>query len=307
MLKRFIIGIDLGGTNLKVALLDLHFKIRDKRILDTKSCGTKKLLISCLINATNKIIQDNRLAKVNILGLGIGLPGPIDIKRGLVHFFPNIRGWQEVNLKGILRKRLGLPIFLDNDANLMCLAEHRLGAAKGFKNVVCLTLGTGVGGGIIIEDKLYRGLSFAAGEIGHIPINEKGPRCNCRGQACLEAYIGNARIIEKAQKLFRRKIALKQLSVLAKKGNQKAIALWSSVAEHLGIALAGVVNFLNPDCIVIGGGISGAGRVLLDKVRKVISERAMIVQARHAKIFKARLGNDAGLIGAAILVKEGLR
>lgn len=155
MLKRFIIGIDLGGTNLKVALLDLHFKIRDKRILDTKSCGTKELLISCLINATNKIIQDNRLAKVNILGLGIGLPGPIDIKRGLVHFFPNIRGWQEVNLKGILRKRLSLPIFLDNDANLMCLAEHRLGAAKGFKNVVCLTLGTGVGGGIIIEDKLY--------------------------------------------------------------------------------------------------------------------------------------------------------
>lgn len=304
MIKKFIIAVDLGGTNLKIALLDLKYKIKEKKVLSTKRFFKKEDLIQSLIGSTNNIIKNNRLNRVNILGMGLGLPGLIDIKRGIVHFFPNIPGWKEVNLKNILEKKLRLPIFLDNDANLACLAEYRLGAARGAKNAVCLTLGTGVGGGIIIEGRLYRGSTSAGGEIGHIPINEKGPRCNCGGIACLETYIGNNRIIKEAKRLFRRNISLEELSYLAKKQNRQALIIWSDVARRLGIALVGIVNIFNPDCIVLGGGVANAGRILFDRVKKIISGQAMTVQARHVKVFKARLGSDAGLIGAAILVRD---
>jgi len=304
MVANFIIAIDLGGTNLKVALLNLKYKIIEKKVIKTGGFIKKKQLISGIVNSVKDIIAEHHLSKSDILGIGLGLPGPIDVERGLVHFFPNIPGWKEVNLKNILIQRLGLPISLDNDANLMCLAEYKLGAAKCFKNAVCLTLGTGVGGGIIIEGKLYRGRGFAAGEIGHIPINENGPSCNCGGRACLEAYIGNNIILREAKKSFGRKISLEELSLLAGKGNKKARAIWSRVAGRLGLALVGIVNLLNPDCIVIGGGVANAGKILFDRVREVITKRAMSIQAKHVKVIKARLGDGAGLIGAAILVKE---
>lgn len=304
MAKKFIIGIDLGGTNLKVALLDLKYRVKYKEVLSTKKFAKLDSLISAIIASVNKIIQDKKLKKINILGLGVGLPGPINVKKGIVHFFPNIPGWEKINLKNILERKLKLPVFLDNDANLMSLAEYKLGAAKDSQNAVCLTLGTGVGGGVIINRTLYRGLSFAAGEIGHIPLNEIGPRCNCGGSACLETYIGNNRILKVAKRLFRRHISLEELSRLANKKNKKAINLWLEVGRHLGIALSGIVNFLNPDIIVIGGGVAGAGKILFDKVRRTILERAMPVQARYVKVLKAKLGNDAGLIGAAILVVE---
>jgi glucokinase len=303
---KYIIGIDLGGTNLKVALINIKFGIVARQVLGTRRLSRKTDLIAAIVEAAQKIIRDNKLSKKDLIGVGLGLPGPVDVKKGIVHFFPNIPGWKEVRLKSILQKRLGLPVHLDNDANLMTLAEHRLGAARGLVNAVCLTLGTGVGGGVIIEKNLYRGLSFAAAEIGHIPINEKGPRCNCGGMACLESYIGNIRIQAEARRLFRRDISLEELSMLAKRGNKKAIRIWSQAGRRLGVALAGVVNLLNPDGIVIGGGVAKAGKILFDQTRKAISDRAMSIQARHVKVFPAKLGNDAGLIGAAILVKEGL-
>jgi len=307
MSKKFIIAIDLGGTNLKIALLDQRYKLKRKEVLNTQKFVKKDSLIQAIIDSINKIIENNKLNKTNILGVGLGLPGPIDIKRGIVHFFPNIPGWKEVELKNILERKLGLPVFLDNDANLMSLAESKLGAAKGLVNAVCLTLGTGVGGGIIIDGTLYRGLSFAAGEIGHIPINEKGPRCNCGGIGCLEAYIGNNRIIKEAKRLFRRVVSLEELSQLAKKKNRRALRIWSEVGRHLGAALVGIVNFFNPEAIVIGGGVSGAGKILFDRVKETILSRAMSVQAKQVKVVKAKLGNDAGLIGAAILVKQGVK
>lgn len=306
MAKRFIAAIDLGGTNLKIALLDLKYRIKYKEVLNTQRFTRKEGLISAIVDSVHKILKDNKLNRTNLLGVGLGLPGPIDYERGIVHFFPNIPGWKEVKLKSILEKRLRLPVFVDNDAKVMCLAEHKLGAAKGSTNAICITLGTGVGGGIIINGKLYRGLSNAAGEIGHMPINEKGPKCNCGGHACLESYIGNNRILKEARKIFGRDVTLEKISYLAAKQNRKAKAIWLKVADRLSVTLAGVVNLLNPDCIVIGGGVAGAGKILFDNLGKIISGRAMSVQARHVKIFKAKLGNNAGLIGAAILVKEGM-
>ena len=307
MAKKSIIAIDLGGTNLKLAVLDLKYKIIDKKVLSTQQFKKKENLISAIVYSVNKIIENNKLKKRDILGIGLGLPGPTDQKSGLVHFFPNIPGFREVNLKSILEKRLGLSVFLDNDAKLMALAEYRLGHASGFKNALCLTLGTGVGGGIIILGSLYRGENNAAGELGHVPINEKGPRCNCGGRGCLEAYIGNNRIREEAKKTFKRDISLEELSALAGKQNKQALNIWLKAARRLGIALTGVVNLLNLDAVIIGGGVANAGSILLAKVKETIKMQAMSVQARRVRVFKAKLGNEAGLIGAAIMVKEKIK
>jgi len=306
MNKKFIIGIDLGGTNLKVALLDLNYRIKDKEILSTRSFMEKDHLISGIVHAVNRFIKYNSLSKAEILGVGLGLPGPTDAKNGVVHFFPNIPGWKEVKLRDILRKKLGLAVFLDNDAKLMTIAEHKLGAAKGFNNVLCMTLGTGIGGGLIINGKLYRGFNNAAGEVGHMPINEKGAACNCGALGCLEAYVGNRKIGLEAKKSFKRNITLEELSELAEKHNKIAIDVWCRIGGHLGFALAGVVNLLNLDAIVIGGGVAKAGRVLFDNISKALKNQAMIVQAKRVRILKAKLGSEAGIIGAAIMVKEGL-
>ncbi len=304
MNKKFIIGIDLGGTNLKVALLDLNFKIKDKEVLSTRSFMEKDQLILGILHSINRFIKYNHLSKAEILGVGLGLPGPIDAKNGIVHFFPNIPGWKEVRLRDILRKSLGLPVFLDNDAKLMTLAEYKLGAAKGFQNVLCMTLGTGIGGGLIINGRIYRGFNNAAGEVGHLGINENGLDCNCGASGCLEAYVGNQRIMAESKKVFRRSITPEELSLLALKHNRMAIDIWRRTGAHLGFALAGVVNLLNLDAIVIGGGMAKAGKVLFDNINSALKGQAMSVQAKRVRVLKARLANDAGLIGAAIMVKE---
>ncbi len=306
MKKEFIIAVDLGGTNLKIALFDPAYRIKDRENFNTQRFLTKRSLIRAIARSIGNFIESHALEASSIAGVGFGLPGPIDADRGLVHFFPNIPGWSNVNLKKILKRELRLAVFLDNDANLMALAEHRLGKAKGFDNAVCVTLGTGVGAGIIIGGKLYRGSSYAAGEVGHIPVNEAGPRCTCGGVACLEAYIGNNRILQAARGAFGKRISLEELSALAGKGDARAKKIWEQVGSRLGIALSGIVNVLNPDVIVIGGGVAKAGRILFDTVRETIGRRAMSVQSKRVKIHPAALGSDAGLIGAAVLVRESL-
>ncbi|MCX5693834.1 MAG: ROK family protein [Candidatus Omnitrophica bacterium] len=306
MVKKYIIAIDLGGTNLKCALLDGQLKIKAKSYFSTKSFDNRLKLIQGLADSVGNFIVSQGLKRSVILGVGIGVPGPVDTLAGVVHFLPNVPGWKEVALKKILERKTKLPVFVDNDAKLMTLAEHQVGAAKKSKNVLCLTLGTGVGGGLIINNVLYRGADNAAGEIGHLPLNEKGPLCGCGARGCLETYIGNNRILKNARKIFGSKITLEKVSALARQFNPKAVAFWSQVGKELGLALSGIVNLLNLDAIVIGGGVSGAGKVLLESVRRTILLRAMPGQARRVKVIPAKLGIDAGIIGAGYLVRERL-
>ena len=303
-MTEYIISVDLGGTNLRIGLFDQKINLKDKLSLNTKSFTSKGALINSIIDSIDLIIKKNKLSNDHISGIGVGLPGPTDYANGIIYFFPNIPGWRNVNLKKILTRKLNFKFYFENDANLMTLAEYRMGSAVGYKNGIGITLGTGVGGGIIIDGRLFRGRKFAAGEIGHLPINEKGPSCNCGGKACIEMYIGNQRILNQAERLFRKKISLEDLSRLAARGNRKAIKIWQEVGERLGIALTGAVNLLNPDFIVVGGGVSRAGKILFDTLRQTVKKRAMIIQGKHVKIIKAKLGADAGIIGAAILVKQ---
>jgi glucokinase len=297
----YTIGVDLGATFVKMGIVDSKGRVYFRRRIQTPKAAKKALIIDAIIYNIRDIIKESGK---KIRGAGIGVPGPVDSKKGIVHYFPNIKGWKEVPLKAILEKKLGLRVVLDNDVNAMTLGEFVFGAGKGSRNIACLTLGTGVGGGVIIDGKLYRGSSMCAGEIGHMPINEIGPSCNCGGIACLERYIGNKYILERAKKIFGSSVTLEKVSELAGRGNKKALALWTDVAKKLGVALAQVVNLLNPDKIVIGGGVSKAGSFILNPLRKEVKKRAMKDQAKHVKIVLAKLGNDAGIIGSSLLISR---
>ena len=307
-MRKYLLSIDLGGTNTKIAILNTKLSIVAKTYFLTKEFShNKDRLILEITKRSSALINENRLKRVQFLGLGIGVPGPVDFMRGIVHYLPNIPHWQNVPLRDILEKKIHLRVFVDNDVNLMAIAEAGLGAAKNTRNAVCLTLGTGVGGGLILEGRLFRGSNFSAGEIGHIPIHLDGPKCNCGGRGCLERFVGNRIILMQAKKKLKMKnITLEELSTLAKKGNKIALNIYQNFAKNIGIGLTGVVNLLNPEVIVIGGGPSFAGGFIFRKIKETIDKRAMPIQAKLVRIKKAKLGKDAGLIGAALLVKQNI-
>jgi len=299
---KFIIGIDLGATLIKIGLLDKDYKIIKKRGLYTQDFEDRESLIERIVEEIKAILQSRKVDTKDVLGMGIGVPGPVNFKRGLIHYFPNIKGFKDTFLGKIFQRKTGIKTYIDNDTNLMGLAESRFGRGKNFKSGIYLTLGTGVGGAVFVEDRIYRGKNFTAGEIGHIPINEKGPICNCGGRACLERYIGNRYVLTKARKIFKkRNLTLEVLSEMARRRDKRAILIWKDVGRKLGIALTGIVNFFNPECIIVGGGLSGAGEVLFSEIRRTIRSRAMAPSVKGLKISRAKL-KDAGIIGAALLV-----
>ncbi len=314
---QLLVGVDIGGTNIKFALMDRKARLKGRRIFSTAKFKGKKVLIDKIVNQVENIISESGLSRKDIIGVGVGIPGAVDIITGTIHYLTNIPGWQEVPFGNILKKRLGLPVFVDNDVNVMALGELFFGAGIGAKNMLCITLGTGVGGGLILEGKLYRGSSSAAGEFGHMPINIDGPKCNCGSRACVEAYVGNHYIardviarIKKGEKTSIKKLAGNDLSKItpeiisraARAGDRFAKKVWIDAGNKIGVGLAGVVNLLNVEKIVIGGGVAEAGKILFDSIKKTIMTRAMKLPARTVKVVKAKLRSDAGLIGAAALV-----
>jgi glucokinase len=314
---QYLVGVDIGGTNIKLALVDKKANLRGKRTFSTTSFKGKTALINGIVSQIENLISSQGLKKKGIIGIGIGAPGAVDIRTGTVHYLTNIPDWREVPLGTILKKRLGIPVFVDNDVNVMALGEVYFGAGKGAVNMLCITLGTGVGGGLILDGKLYRGSSYAAGEFGHVPINIDGPRCNCGSWACVEAYVGNSYIVKgvvadirSGQKTLITKLVKGDLSKITpeiiseaeRKNDKFAKKVWMDVGNKVGIGLAGVVNLLNMEKIVIGGGVAEAGKVLFDSIKKAIKLRAMKLPAKTVKVVKAKLGYDSGLIGAATLV-----
>ena len=305
MNKSFVLGVDLGGTNIKLGLVDAAGKLISKSTLPTAAfLSHPKKLIDGLLQSFEQLIQKNYLQKNDIQGIGIGLPGLVDTQKGIARFLPNLPGWKNVALKNIIEKKIGIPTFIDNDVNLMTLGEWKFGAGQGFSNIVCMTLGTGVGGGLILNNELYRGEGFSAGEVGHIPLNEEGPICNCGGKGCLERYVGNKYLLEKVRKLFKKDISLEEVNHLASQGNRMALRFWQETATYIGLGLVGVVNLLNPQRIIIGGGISNASKHLFPVIEETIKSRAMNIPSRMVKIQKAKLGDESGIMGAYVLISQ---
>lgn len=304
-MKSYVVGVDVGGTNIKLGIVQAAGKVTARTSFATKPFASSRIkLIHGLAAQIGSILSSKGISKKQVAGVGIGLPGPIDHERGVVRFLPNIPGWDNVPLKSILQKKLGLPVFIDNDVKIITLAEWKFGAGRGVSDLVCLTLGTGVGSGLILENRLYRGCANAAGELGHLPLNETGPACNCGGYGCLETYIGNRALLQRAQQVLKRPVTLEEMSALARAGNSAALRFWHEAATHLGNGLVAVVNLLNPRLIVIGGGVANNHRFLFPTAKEVITRRAMKTQAQSVKIVRAALGDDAGIIGGHVLVNN---
>ena len=309
-----IIGIDLGGTNIKSVLLDARTsRVLNRLQVETKAAsGVKAVIVS--ISAT--IRQQLAFAKDqqrSVTAIGIGSAGLVG--GGIVRNSPNLPGWQgAVPLLRLLRKQLRgikIPVAIDNDVNAFVVAEQRLGAARGHGNVIGLTLGTGVGGGIIIDGRLYRGTGGGAGELGHASIIADGPPCLCGNHGCLEALVGARAIAARYNDLgFRahgridKSITVEAIAALARKKDTTARQALAETGRLLGVALANIVNIFNPAVIVIGGGVAQAGYLIIRPAVTEMKRRAMPANARGVTVKLAKLGPWAGAIGAALLARD---
>ncbi|MBI3332711.1 MAG: ROK family protein [Candidatus Omnitrophica bacterium] len=281
------VGVDVGGTFVKLGLVQGH-RILTQRALPTASIGsTPRKLQEGLVKAVGSLVRESRR---RITGVGVGIPGWVQYPEGVVRSCANLPGWKDVPLRALLSRRLHLPVSVDNDVNVMTLAEWTAGAGRGARNLVCVTLGTGVGGGLILDGRLYRGWNGFAGEIGHIPVAEAGPRCSCGGIACLERYVGNREILQRVRDQLKQGVAsvipelvggdLRRLTPevidrACELGDPLGRQTWRWVGTQIGLVLIGVVNLLNPERIVVGGGISKAGRWLFEPMRKTVRRRAV--------------------------------
>jgi len=320
-MKRAAIGIDIGGTNVKLGLVDERGRVLLRDTFRTEHARSRTEMLDKLASHIAVLAAEARTRGLRLSGVGIGAPGPIDVERGYVYFFPNIPGWKDTPLKKILEKRLRLPVFVDNDANAMALGESLFGAGRpsagsgrAARNIIFLTLGTGVGGGLVIGGKLFHGSTFSAAEIGHMVVDPAGPLCACGNRGCIEAFVGNGYFVrevrsrlQKEKSILRRwvkegkELTPKLVQEAAKQGDAFSKAQWKRTGERLGTFLAGLANLLNPERIVLGGGIALGGELVLAPVRAALKKKAFPIASRFVKVVPAVLGNDAGLVGAAAL------
>ncbi len=309
LLKQYVVGVDVGGTNIKLGVVGPSGKVIVRNSFATKPFASSRIkLITALAREIEASIITAGLTKKQVAGVGIGLPGLIDYEKGIVRFLPNIPGWRGVHLKSILHKMVKLPVYVDNDVKMITLAESKFGAGRGVKNLICMTLGTGVGAALILNGQLYRGEDNAAGELGHVPLNEHGPKCNCGGFGCFETYVGNRPLFALASRIMNTPgMTTEAMFALAQKGDKKAVFFWKTAATHIGNGLVGVVNLLNPRLIIIGGGISHNEKFLFKTITDTIRLRAMSLQGSAFKIRRAKFKDDAGIIGAYVLVTNAQR
>ncbi len=303
-MKNFVIGVDVGGTSVKLGIVNALGNVVSRSSFATEEfMGTPEALITAIANAVLVLLQGAKPSAKDVAGIGVGLPGLIDVENGVVRILPNIPGWLDVPFKKILERKLNIPVQIENDVNMITIGEWQYGAGKGIENLICITLGTGVGAGLVLNNNIYRGPGFAAGEIGHVPLEIDGPKCGCGGWGCFERYAGHKSLQKQAAKVFKDKsITLEEVYRRAGEGKKKAIKFWDETGVLVGIGLVGVVNILNPQCIIIGGGVARSFEFLQPSIKRTIDRRAMKTQASMVEIIKARLGDDAGLIGAKVLI-----
>tara|TARA_Y100000034_G_scaffold109178_1_gene140172 strand:- start:3860 stop:4732 length:873 start_codon:yes stop_codon:yes gene_type:complete len=285
----YIVGIDFGGTKINTILMNEKGKILKK--IKVKTGNKRKQTIKKIIKNIDKISL-----RKQVKGIGIGVPGILDEKRERILNLPNITGWKNINLKKIIENKTGKKVLMENDANCTALAEFLFGHGKKVKNLACLTIGTGLGGGIIINKKIYIGKGNAA-EFGHITIEPQGIKCNCGNYGCLEEYISGRGIERIAKKLDLNKNVY-EIYKLAKKGDKKALKVYEIVGKYLGIGISNIIMVLDPDLIVMGGGISNSGNILLNPTIKEVKKRVFF---KPCPIKLIKLEGDAGAIGAASL------
>lgn len=321
MTDKWLVGVDLGGTTTKLAFINQYGEILKKWEIPTDNSNKGKNITINIAKSIDQALEELDQPKSKLLGIGMGAPGPVDYATGIIYNVVNL-GWEDnYPLKDLLEVETSLPAIIDNDANCAALGEMWKGAGNGGKDIVAVTLGTGVGGGVIANGHIVQGVSGAAGEIGHITsIPVGGAPCNCGKTGCLETIASATGIVrigkEKLQaaqdssgelaQIYREEGAISAKNIFDTARNEDVLAkeVIEEVSFHLGLALANIANTLNPEKIVLGGGVSKAGDILLDSVRQNFEKYAFSRVKESTKIAVATLGNDAGVIGAAWLIRD---
>jgi len=308
--------VDFGGTGVKMAVVNDEGAILARGGFATAGASSQREWLHAVAQEVQRITAAADIAAGDLDGIGVGVPGFVDFGRGYVHNLANVPGWTGVYLKEMLEQQLGMPAMIDNDVNAMALGESKFGAGRNYDHVVFVTLGTGVGGGILIDGKLFRGAHSTAGEIGHMSIDMNGVK-SPEGRGGLEQYVGNRRIVERAVRLIGEgyktrilemaggstdAITPKIIADAAYAGDKLALEIYDFVADCLATAFASITYLIQPEVFIIGGGVAQSGKILFDPLMKHIAERLSPFIAEHVKVIPAELGNDAGVIGSAGLL-----
>ena len=312
--SKYAIGVDLGGTSIKLGIVTSTGRILKKISIRTEAEKGPKKVIDKIMAGINQLTASS---DYKISGIGIGCPGVVTPGKGIVEDPPNFPGWKKVNIAKVITQRFNKRVYVDNDANAAAIGELTFGSGKKYKSFIMITLGTGVGGGIVIDKKIYHGDFGAAGEIGHISIDYKGPKCNCGSYGCIEAYAGNHYLRNRVRHQLKKhpesklwkiigndlsKVSPRNIQFAAEKGDKFSKSVIDELGMHLGFAFASLCNVLDVSVFIIGGGIAGFGKPLFDSVRRTISVRVMTPIRPRVRILPAKLKNDAGIKGASALV-----
>lgn len=317
--KDIAIGVDLGATTVKAGVVSREGKILDQRVSGTMAQRGPDAVLDQIALTVNLLLEEYPAA--DCLGIGIGTPGVVTAGKGIVRDPPNFVNWTEVDLRAAIESRISLPAVVANDANAAAMAEAVYGAGKAFKDFLFVIWGTGVGGGIILDKKIYAGPYGGAGEIGHVSIDASGPQCNCGSRGCIEAYIGQRYLSRRTQEILEKlpadgpgsrisELVDGNLNLIepvliaraAEAGDRTASDILLEAGRLLGYALASVLNVLDLEIVVIGGGISASPQFVFDAIDGGVRSRVLKPHKSGIRVLRASLGNAAGIIGAASLV-----
>ncbi len=315
-MEKYVVGVDLGGTKIYTALAGSGGRILSEIKVPTGAAEGEEAVIGRIAETVRSVLESAAVVKPE--ALGIGSPGPLDHEAGVVYNSPNL-GWREVPLKKKLEGILGVPVLVDNDANLAALGEYLFGAGRGSRNMVYVTVSTGVGGGLVLEGRIFRGSGGGAGELGHMVLEPGGPLCGCGRRGCLEALASGTAMAARARELAAKgrgrailgeaggsagEITALSVSRAAAAGDAEAVGIISTAGAYLGMGLANVVNLINPDRLVLGGGALEAGGLLWQAMERELAARVLKPSLEQATVVRAGLGGRSGLMGAVAMALE---
>lgn len=314
-MQKVRIGFDLGGTNMRAALVSESGEIIYFNECATLAYEEAEKVTNRMKELVQDVVKKAAEKELEIISMGIGCPGVIDHVNGIVISCPNIPNWKNIELSKIMSDEFNFKVSVDNDVRVTALGEYHFGAGKGYKNILCAAVGTGVGGGIIIDGKVMHGPSYSMGEIGHITLKKDGPSCGCGNNGCMESLASSLAIIREIKAVLnegKSEIMQKQFdegmeinayfaSKASEKGDKEAQRIMQETGEWLGIGLASLINVLNPEVVIIGGGVAMAGDIIFNPVKEQIAKRALKVPGSFVKVLPAKLGDSAGMIGASTL------
>lgn len=315
------IGVDLGGTNLRAAIADTDTgEIHHQRMCLTRAAEGQAPVIGRIVQLIRELIEESGIPLSEINGVGIGVPGTPDLDAGVIQFLPNLPGkWLDVPLRAIIQEQVQLPVALINDVRAITLGEWTFGAGRGVDTLVCLAIGTGIGGGVVVNGKFHLGIGGTAGEFGHHVVEVNGLPCGCGGKGCLELYASGPAIAAMGVKEVMHghttrigelvdydlnRIDTEVIVQAAREGDEIAQSILQRVGRYLGIAVGNILGVISPQRVIFGGGVSRAGNLLMNPMIETVKERVHVIPVDEVDFVLAELGINGGLVGAALWARQ---